>query len=153
MRLESPPDSHRRSGQNAGQADGPAGAGIGRCSFHARARASRDPGAATDFANDPLNIPVRAGQATRLGLQNNGSVEQHLSPSVLPIADGSVAAMPEAGHDMGPLHSGETLSVHVSAQPGQEAELSLTPTEPMTYPLATAIQGHQEVGTLVATEP
>ena len=58
---------------------------------------------ATGFADDSSSIQVRAGQATHLKPQNNGSVEQDLSRSVLPIAEGSVAATPEAGHDMGHL--------------------------------------------------
>jgi len=60
-------------------------------------------GAATDFACDPASIQARAGQAAHLRPQNNGSVEQDLSRSVFPIAEGSVAATPEARHDMGHL--------------------------------------------------
>ena len=58
---------------------------------------------ATDFANDSSSSQARAGQATHLRPQNNGSVEQDLSRSVFPIAEGSVAATPEAGHEMGHL--------------------------------------------------
>ena len=48
------------------------------------------------------------------------------------------------------------MSVHLSAQPDQEAEVSFTPTEPGTYLFGCTIPGHQEAGmfgALMVTEP
>ena len=55
---------------------------------------------ATDFAYTPSTLEVRDGQPVHLRLQNDGSLEHDLSLSGLPIAEGSVAATPESGHDI-----------------------------------------------------
>jgi uncharacterized cupredoxin-like copper-binding protein len=111
---------------------------------------------ATDFAYTPSTLEVRDGQPVHLRLQNDGSLEHDLSLSGLPIAEGSVAATPESGHDMSHLHTDAALSVHLSAQPGQTASVSFTPTEPGSYRFICTIPGHQEAGmfgTLMVTEP
>jgi len=111
---------------------------------------------ATDFAYTPTTLEVRDGQPVHLRLQNDGSLEHDLSLSGLPIAEGSVAATPESGHDMSHLHTDAALSVHLSAQPGQNASVSFTPTEPGSYRFICTIPGHQEAGmfgTLMVTEP
>ena len=55
---------------------------------------------------------------------------------------------PRAGHDMGHLHSEEMLRVNVSAQHGQVAGVSFTPTEPGANLFGCTIPGHPEAGML-----
>jgi uncharacterized cupredoxin-like copper-binding protein len=67
-----------------------------------------------------------------------------------------VAASPESGHDMSHLHTNAAVCVHLSAQPGQTATVSFTPTEPRGYRFSCTIPGHQEAGmygTPMVTEP
>jgi uncharacterized cupredoxin-like copper-binding protein len=107
------------------------------------------------FAYALSTLEVRAGDSVRLTLQSNGSLEHNLSLSGLPIAEGSVAATPESGHNMRHLHTDAAPSVHLSAQPGQTSCVSLTPTEPGSYRFICTIPGQQEagmLGTLVVTE-
>ncbi len=111
---------------------------------------------ATDSTHTPSSLQVSPGQLVNLRLQNDGTVEHDLSLSESPIAEGRVAATPEAGHNMGYLHAGETFTVHVSAQPRQVADVSFTPTEPRTYAWTCTIPGHTaagRVGTLGGTVP
>ena len=85
---------------------------------------------ASDSAYTPSTLEVREGQPVNLRLQNDGSLENDLGFSGLPIAESGLAAAPEFGQDRVPLHTDAAFCVQLSAQPGRTSSVSFTPTEP-----------------------
>lgn len=74
----------------------------------------------TEFAFDPQQINVRAGQRTTITLQNKGTAEHNFAVSQLNVASPPVAA-------------GQTATVEIAAPPGN-------------YRLVCTVPGHEEAG-------
>ncbi len=77
--------------------------------------------AAKEFAFEPKEVKVKAGQPVRLVLENKGVIE----------------------HDI----VVEKLGVKTAAiQPGKTAELTFTPKAKGRYPIVCSVPGHKEAG-------
>lgn len=100
---------------------------------------------ARDLAFNPSAFSLTAGQTVRLTLVNEGALEHDLTiPGV--VASGEVTqahGQREMGHGMAaPLPPG---TVHLSAHPGEQASLEVTP-KPGTYEYFCSVAGHREAG-------
>jgi uncharacterized cupredoxin-like copper-binding protein len=76
---------------------------------------------AKEFAFEPKEVKVRAGQPVRLVLENKGVIEHDL-------------VVEKLGVKIQPI------------QPGKTAELTFTPKAKGRYPIVCAVPGHKEAG-------
>jgi len=112
--------------------------------------------ASDDFAFDPSEITLTAGEPVRLVLDNSdGALLHDLNIEGMPatgvsteggadhMMDGPGTDMPDGGH-MGDDAGNEEL--HVSADAGDTAVLEFTPTEAGEYVFYCSVEGHRDAG-------
>jgi len=103
---------------------------------------------ASDFAFEPSELRLKAGQRYELVLENEGQQLHEWTIDAIPATEVSVGASGE--HAMGETNSsgagGEMMTLHIAAERAMSANITFMPIEPGEYVFYCTVPGHRESG-------
>ena len=99
---------------------------------------------ASEFAFEPAEITVKAGQPVRIILQNDGTLLHDFSSADAQVALATSTGAEHTEHEAGP----SSTTLHVAAEAGRQGTLEFTPTAAGTFAFFCSVEGHLAAGML-----